>query len=93
MMLKAREKHRIPLSVMDTMIYDIQSLFDIAISKLSTEVKTYLQQAGVQDEAAKHVDYMFSDFPKISNGLETQQQQLAFFRSNFNFIVSSSRCM
>ena len=92
MMLKAREKHCNPLSVMDTMIYDIQSLFNIAISKLSSEVKTYLQQAGVQDGTAKHVDLIFSDFPRMFTGLETKQQQLTYFRTNFNFIVSPLKC-
>ena len=38
MILKIREKHRIPLSVMDTIIVDVQSLLDVAMSDLSDQI-------------------------------------------------------
>ena len=87
MILKTRQKHRIPLSVMDAIICDVQSLFDIAIGELSSQIQTHLQQLGVTQEVARSIDSIFTNFPRVFEGLQTQQQQLAFFRSNFNFIV------
>ena len=69
MVLKAREKHRIPLSVMDTIINDVQSLFDVVISKLSAEVQKYLQHAGTYQENLRGVNSIFTNYPQV---LQTQ---------------------
>ena len=87
MILKIRQKHRIPLSVMDTIIVDVQSLLDVAISDLSDQVQMYLQQAGVYQEVIRGTESIFGQFPRVFDSLHTQQQQLSYFRSNFTFIV------
>ena len=88
MILKTRENHRIPLSVVDSIIYDVQSLFDIVISNLSSQVQACLQSSGVSQRVAEGVDSIFSNCPRLFAGLQTQQQQLCFFRRNYNFVVS-----
>ena len=88
MILKAREKHKIPLSVMDAIVNDVQSLFDIANTTLSTRIHTYLQSVGASQEVAEGIDQLINNSPGVFEGLKTQQQQLSFFRRNFNFIVS-----
>ena len=46
MILKIQEKHRIPLSVMDTIIVDVQSLLDVAMSDLSDQVQCICNKLG-----------------------------------------------
>ena len=87
MLLKAREKHRIPLSVMDAIVNDVQSLFDIVNVTLSTRVQTYLQSVGASEEAVEGIHLLFNNCPRLFEGLQTQQQQLSFFHKNFHFIV------
>ena len=87
MLLKAREKHRIPLSVMDAIVNDVQSLFDIVNATLSTRVHTYLQSVGVSQEVAAGIDSLINNCPRVFEGLQTKQQQISFFRRNFHFIV------
>lgn len=88
--LKTRESHRIPLSVMDSMIQDVQSLFDIIVSNLNSEVQSCLQNSGVSQGIVESVGSMFGNCQRVFAGLQTQQQQLSFFRRNFNFVVSLS---
>ena len=90
MILKTRESHRIPLSVMDSIIYDVQSLFEVALCRLNREVAK-LQTSVISQEVVESVDSIFTNFPQVFEGLQTQQQQLSFFRRNFNFIVSTYR--
>lgn len=86
--LKTRERHRIPLSVMDSLIYDVQSLFDIIVSNLSSQVQDCLQNSDVSQGVVESVGSMFHSYPSVFTGLQTQQQQLSYFRRNFNFVVS-----
>ena len=88
MILKTREKHKIPLSVMNSIVNDVQSLFDIAITTLSAQIHTYLESCGTSKEVAEGIDQLIKNSPGVFEGLKTQQQQLSFFRSNFNLIVS-----
>ena len=87
--LKTRESHRIPLSVMDSLIYDVQSLFDIVVGNLSSQVQDCLQYSGVSQGVVESVESIFCNCPPVFAGLRTQQQQLSFFRRNFNFVVST----
>ena len=45
--LKSREKHKLPLSVMDTLIADIQSLYDVSLSCITSRVNAIVQQAEI----------------------------------------------
>ena len=88
MLLKACEKHKILLSGMDSIINDVQSLFDIAKSFLCTRIHAFLQSIDTSQEVAEGIDFLIKNSPGVFEGLRTQQQQLLFFRKNFNFIVS-----
>ena len=57
------------------------------MSDLSDQVQMYLQQAGVSQEVTRGTESIFGQFPRVFDGLHTQQQQLSYYRSNFNFIV------
>lgn len=90
-LLKAREKHRLPLSVVDTMIADFQSLYEIAISSCRHQVEAALLEAGISEDTITSVTVHLSEgspFTNIFRGLQTQQQQLVYFRRHFGLVVS-----
>ena len=78
--LKTRESHCIPLSVMDSMIQDVQSLFDIAVTNLSIQVQASLQNSRVSQGIVESVGSIFDNCQQVFEGLQTNQQQLSFFR-------------
>ena len=89
-LLKTREKNRLPLSVMDTMIADFQSLYEIAIS-CRHQVEAALSEAGISEDTITSATVHLSEgspFTNIFRGLHTQQQQLAYFRRHFGLVVS-----
>ena len=45
--LKTRELHRIPQSVMDEMLGDIQSLFQMSLSGISERIRATLSEASI----------------------------------------------
>ena len=89
--LKIREGHRIPLIVMDVIISDLQSLLHVAHSQLLDAVELPLRQAGVSSEVAERIrDELHRANPaSIFRGLQTQSQQLLYFRTHFRLVVSS----
>ena len=89
--LKAREQHRLPLSVMDAMIGDFQSLHQVAMTSCRQRVETALTAAGIsEDIIASAMVHMTEESPfmNIFRGLRTQHQQLAYFRRHFGLVVS-----
>ena len=62
MILKTRESHRIPISVMDSIIYDVQSLFEVALCRLNREVRAKLQTSGISQGVVESVDSIFTNF-------------------------------
>ena len=89
--LKARDQHRIPLSVMDTVIGDFRSLYQVSMTACRHKVATTLAEVGVSEDAIAsamvHMD-QGSPFTNVFRGLETQHQQLAYFRRHFGLVVS-----
>ena len=89
--LKAREGHRIPLSVMNTIIGDFQSLFQLAILAFQQKITTTLAEAGTADDDISSAMMHLSERSPLTNlfsGLQTQSQQLAYFRRHFGLVVS-----
>lgn len=85
--LKTRELHRIPVSVMNTIIFDVESLFEEALGVLRLRV-----ESAIRDEASPQIiDSVTSTIDSHSSlfsGLKTERQQVAYFKKNFNYIVS-----
>ena len=73
---------------MDSVIHDVESLFQVALSSLSVQIETSLEKAGVSQDIVDSVTAALSDYPPVFDGLQTQQQQMAYFKRNLNFIVS-----
>lgn len=93
MILKAREQHRIPLAVMDGVLGDFQSLYQVAMTACRTKIENSLVEAGVGDDAIASALIHLKEgapFTNIFRGLQTQHQQLAYFRKNFGLVVSTN---
>ena len=89
--LKTRELHRIPLSVMDEIIFDSQSLFAFAISKIRNRVCHELVSAGVSSSVVSSGTEHLQETSPLANlygGLTTQHQQTRYFQDNFRMVVS-----
>ena len=90
--LKAREQHRIPLSVMDAMMGDFQSLHQVAMEACRHQVETTLKEAGTSDDTITSAMVHMSEgspFTNLFRGLQTQHQQLAYFCAHFGLVVRS----
>ena len=83
--LKTREVHKIPISVMENIISDVQGLFQSALSHLYQHTKDLLPRENY--EALDSVFSEHSPFINIFDGLRTQQQQLTYFRKEFRMVV------
>ena len=90
--LKTRENHQIPISVMNSIISDVQSLFELGLNDLKDDVKQVMDQAGISNETIGAVQMRISGstHAKIFQGLETQAQQLTYFQQNLNLVVCFS---
>ena len=89
--LKAQEQPHLPLSVMDAMIGDVQSLHQVAMTSCRQRVERALTGVGKsEDIIASAMVHMTEDSPfmNIFCGLQTQHQQLAYFRRHFGLVVS-----
>ena len=85
--LKTRELHQLPLSVMDAVMVDIQSLYDISLQNTYHHVTSVLRDAKVDTFTIEQVSKEFTTRKKIFSGLETQSQQMKYFTENFNMVV------
>ena len=89
--LKTREVHKIPLSVMDNVAADAQSLFELVLGQISNHLCASLEEATSVAEAK---DCVFRELSgagtsfNILDGLETQSKQLSYFKRHFHLIVS-----
>ncbi len=85
--LKSRET---PLSVMDSLIMDIQSLFDVSLCSIRSRIHSVIQEVGLDDNTAGLIMAEVAECSsnQIFRGLSTQPQQMQFFRSHFGLVVS-----
>ena len=91
--VKTRNTHRIPQSVMDGMIADLSGLFQCALGSISSIVLCTLKDGGVTNDltrsAVNHLDVGIH-FLDIFKGLKTHHQQLKYFKEKFDLVVSST---
>ena len=89
--LKTRELHKIPQSVIEMMIGDIQSLFQTSLIGISDRVKMTLTEAEISCNVVDSVLGHFKEggsFCNVFSGLQTHSQQLTFLRNNCDLLVS-----
>ena len=87
--LKSREIHKIPLSVMDGIAKDMQSIFDLVTENIQSTIHIILHEAVNLDEAKENMSKYTSNFSfNLLQGLHSHSAQLQYFRKYFNLIVS-----
>ena len=93
--LKTRELHWIPYATMDTILADLQSLFGVAFDRIRHQMEQRIVAASTIVDVKQVIQEELSDSSSLVNiftGLETQHQQLRYFRSNFKLVVSMPNC-
>lgn len=86
--LKSREIHKIPLSVMDSIAKDMQSIFDLAVENFQSNIHSILHKAVNLNEAKENI-FKYTNFNlNLLQGLHSHSAQLQYFRNQFNLIVS-----
>lgn len=94
-LLKMREMHRLPLSVMDALMEDIESLIHAAISCIKQCTVAKLRDDQASEVLIRSVGDGFSivgSHLSLFNGLKSQHQQQNFFCTRFNLVVSNHLC-
>ena len=89
--LKIREVHRIPVSVMNDIISSNQLLFSFALRLIRDNICTELTASGVANSIIGLVARHFDDtapFVDIYRGLGTQHQQDNFLEQSLGLVVS-----
>ena len=84
--LKIREQHRLPQGVMSGIIFEVQSLYDVALSVLKHRVDATLSGAGVSSdvvqEATQHLDEH-----SVFKGLESNHRLTQYCKEHFHLVV------
>lgn len=88
--LKMREGHRIPQSVMESIVSGASSLFQLALSGLQQTLQSRLQDSQVSEDASSLVMECFNSgdqYTRVFQGLETTYRQNSYIRTHFPFVV------
>ena len=86
--LKSRELHKIPVSVMDGIAKDLQSLFDVMTESIRSTLYSILTGAANLTEAKAQINTYMSEWNfNILQGLHSQSAQVEYFRNPLNIIV------
>ena len=95
--LKNREGHRIPNSVMESIVSGAKFLYEAALSQIQQQVVDKMKEAGVTPDAIMSVSSVFdgeTQYTNVFRGLETTYRQNSFIKDHFRFVVCllSSTC-
>lgn len=92
--LKTREGHRIPQSVMESIVSGASSLFQLALSGFQQTLETRLLETNVSTDVSALVMECFNhetQYTRVFQGLESSYRQNAYIRANFPFVVRNLR--
>jgi len=89
--LKSRELHNIPRSVMSTITEDVQFLLGSVIDNVRSKVQLLFDDVDSTTEAKTIISqYLCSINHHLFQGLDTDSKQMSYFRRNFGLVVSKS---
>ncbi len=86
-----KEKYKLTQVALQGVIASTTSLVQCRLSELHSLVRDMLLSNGISPDVVSHLEPLFTDNGAISNpfkGLETKCQQMNFYRTHFNLIVS-----
>lgn len=87
--LKHREGHRIPQSVMESIVSGAQSLFRLGTSSMEHLIAKTMKDSNVSADLISSVVAIISDKSDIFKGLATMYQQNEYIKANFQYLVST----
>lgn len=88
--LKNREGHRIPNSVMESIVSGAKFLYETALSEVQQQVVDKLKEANVTPDTITSVSSVFdgeTQYTNVFKGLETTYRQNSFIKDHFRFVV------
>lgn len=91
-----KEKHKLTQVALQGVIEGVTSLMQCHFDSLHTQVCQQLRSANTPETVIGNLSSLFSENGTVGQpfaGLETQHQQLKFYRDHFNLIVSFSISM
>lgn len=86
-----KEKHKLTQTSLQGIIEGVTGLMQCRMSVLQSAIQQQLKSTGVQSSVIATVDALFDQEGSVCrpfHGLETQHQQMNFYRTHFNLIVS-----
>lgn len=91
--LKIKERHKLPTSVMLGIIEDVTELFQVLLENLRITVVQDLRKLGIPDQAINKISSNFCgkstlNFSRPFQGLDTAFLQSKYFRKHFFMVVS-----
>ena len=89
-LLGLKEKHKLPQAAVQSVVDGVTSLLQQRLDILHSQVRSELTEAGIP--SLPGLDALFSEDGVNGHpffGLETQHQQLKYYKAHFNFIVSA----
>lgn len=90
--LKTRECHRIPQSVMESIVSGTQGVVQTALNGLQQTLQARLQQAHASPDVISLVTDCLSresQYTHIFKGLETTHKQNSYIQKHFPFVVNT----
>lgn len=85
--LKCREGHRIPHSVMESVVLGAQSLFELGIACVTHSIAKIMKDNEVSEEVVSSVTAALTKFD-VFRGLSTTHLQNEYIKEKFHYIVS-----
>ena len=88
--LKIRECNKLTQVATESIIKDVDSLYQVALDKIQCAVEGALKEAGIMPDEAPALKTILSStgpYGKLFSGLETHHRQLAYMRSHFKLVV------
>lgn len=88
-LIKSSELHKIPESVMNTIVADIQDLFDFVMESLNSNITSILHKAPNINRAQEIIaQHLHSSTYSIFKGLQTSATRRSYIKQNFGLVVS-----
>ena len=90
--LKTKELHRLPQSVMNSIIQDVIIFAGVMLGELHYATIEKLEAAGVDPHIISGLDPLFQGNTKFGQpfeSLQTTHCQMKYFKQHFNFVVST----
>ena len=87
--MKSSELHKIPESVVNTIVANVEGLFDFVMQSLSSNITTILNEAPNINGTQKTITEHFQSFTSnIFKGFQTTATRRSYIKQTFGLVVS-----